>query len=70
MTKKFYVLWTYAANYSSLMTVAAKDAEEARALTVGLYGPDFHKAACVYVFDTAPALYHNCGERIDYNEPS
>jgi hypothetical protein len=62
--KKFYVLWTYMANFSSLMEIDAKDAEEARKITVGYFGPEFHKVACVYVFDTAPVMSHNCGERI------
>lgn len=54
--KKFWVIWTYSANYSKLMEIEAKDAEEAAKRATFLYGDRFHKEANIYVFDTKPAF--------------
>ena len=53
--KKFWVLWTYSANYSSLMEIEASSAKEASERATGFFSTDFHKRGNIYVFDKAPA---------------
>jgi len=55
--KKFWILWTYIANYSDRpFPVEAKDAEDAADKATGLFSPDFQKKATVYVFDREPVF--------------
>jgi hypothetical protein len=54
--KKFWVLWTYSANYSELKEVDAFDPDHALNLTTGFFSKDFHKKATVYVFDRPPVF--------------
>lgn len=49
--KKFWVLWTYIANYSSLLEVEAESPEDAIKRTTHMFSNDFHMKANVYVFD-------------------
>jgi len=54
--KTFYVLWTYIANYSSLMEVKAETPGAALHTATRHYSDDFIQKATVYVFDTPPVL--------------
>ncbi len=54
--RKFWVLWTYSANYSKLMEVEANSAEDAAKRMTWLYGDRFQSEANIYVFDKAPAF--------------
>lgn len=54
--KTYYVLWTYIANFSTLMPVKANTAEEALAETCGYVHDDFKQKATVVVFEHPPAL--------------
>lgn len=60
--KTFYVLWTYVASYSRLMSVQAENAEEAAKLACGYFDENFHKKATVYVFNVPPAMIVHRGE--------
>lgn len=62
--KTFYVLWTYIANYSRLLPIKADTAEDALKESVGYFGPEFHKKATVYVFDSPPSILTYKGERM------
>ncbi len=65
--KEFYVLWTYAANYSKLMLVKAETAEDALKYATFLYGKDFHAKATVMVFSEPPTLLKHNGERMQFD---
>lgn len=54
----YWVLWTYVANYSSLMKVEADSPEQAKEKVCDWYGPEFLKKAHIYVFDKEP-VYTN-----------
>lgn len=54
--KKYWVLWTYIANYSSLIEVDAESGEDAADKVTGLFSKDFRKKASVYVFDRPPTF--------------
>lgn len=54
--KKFWVLWTYIANYSRLLEVEAESAEDARKRATDMFSHDFHRKANIYVFDHAPVF--------------
>ena len=54
--KKFWVLWTYVANYSNLIEVDAESAEDAAKRVTGFFSKDFSQKGSVYVFDKAPAF--------------
>lgn len=53
--QKFYIIWTYVANYGKL-EVKAKDKYMAAEQVYAFYGPHFREEATVYVFDHDPAL--------------
>lgn len=53
---KYYVLWTYVANFSSLIEVEATSPEHARSLTTDFFGEDFKEEGTVYVFAAPPVL--------------
>jgi hypothetical protein len=62
--KKFWILWTFVANYSDkLIQVDALDADSACRIALGSYSPELTKAT-VYVFDTAPALVMRKGVEV------
>lgn len=61
--RKYYVLWTYVANYSKLITVEAENPAEAHKQAVGWYGKEFHDKATVYVFDQPPVATVTNAER-------
>ena len=54
--KKFWVLWTYSANYSRVFELSASSPEEAAKAATCIYSDDFHKKATVYVFDRPPVF--------------
>lgn len=54
--RKFWVIWTYSANYSGLLEVDAESASDAADKMTGLFSKDFQKKGVVYVFDHAPAF--------------
>jgi hypothetical protein len=53
--KDYYVIWTYVANYSSMMVVSAEDEVSACEKVYAVFGQDFRKRATVYVWSTPPA---------------
>lgn len=55
----YYVLWTYAANYSSLLKIEAKSAEFAASHAMYFFGDEACKKAKVYVFDAPPCFTMN-----------
>lgn len=56
-TKRFWILWTYAANYVERpIVVDADSAEEAIDQTCGFYSKDFQQKATIYVFDREPVF--------------
>jgi hypothetical protein len=54
--KKYYVLWTYIANFSSVIEVEAETSEAAVKIATYGFSDDFHKKARIYVWDTPPVL--------------
>lgn len=54
--KTYYVLWTYIANFSKLMSVQADSPREALDKATGLFSSDFKHKGNVYVFDRPPVL--------------
>jgi hypothetical protein len=54
--KKYWVLWTYVANYSSLVEVDAESGEDAADKVTGFFSKDFQQKASVYVFDREPSF--------------
>lgn len=54
--KKYWVLWTYVANYSKLIEVEAESGQDAADKATGLFSKDFQKKGNVYVFDREPAF--------------
>jgi hypothetical protein len=62
--RTFYVLWTFSANYSRLIPVAAETAEQAAKETCGYFREEFRQKATVFVFDAPPALITHRG--VDY----
>lgn len=56
--KKWFVIWTYIANYGK-MWVDAETAEQAAKKVVAGFSEDFAKRGKVYVFDKAPSFVHN-----------
>lgn len=56
MKRKYYVLWTYIANYSSVLEVEATSPSQALDVATGFFSKDFHAKASVYVFDHEPVL--------------
>lgn len=66
MEAKFYwILWTYAADYSTLMKIEASSAQDAFHKATWFYQKDaaFMKTANIYIFDHPPVSY-----RQDENE--
>ncbi len=61
---QYYVLWTYIANFSRLITIKADNAEEARKLSCGFFSEDFAKKATVFIFETPPAIIQYKGEKM------
>lgn len=58
--RKFWVLWTYIANYSERpIEVTAKDEDEARKMATGFYegNPKWNEHSTVYVFNSPPVIY-------------
>jgi hypothetical protein len=59
---KFWILWTYIANYSERpIPVEAKNAREAARLGTCYFSDDFQKKATVYVFDREPVFVKKPG---------
>ena len=56
MKKKYYVLWTYSANFSKMIEVMASSPKEARDIVTGHFSNDFHTRGNVYIFDCQPVL--------------
>lgn len=54
--KTFYVIWTYVANYSGLITVEAESADAAKQQVLDRYGAEFADAARIFVFDAPPVI--------------
>lgn len=54
--KTYYVLWTYVANFSKLLTVQAASPREALDQATGFFSLDFKHKGNVYVFDRPPVL--------------
>lgn len=53
--KKFWVMWTYSGNYSSLMEIEASSGREAGEKATKYFSADFHRRGNIYVFDRPPA---------------
>lgn len=62
--KQFYVLWTYVANFSRLISIQAESAEQAYNMACGYFGKDFTKKATVFVFDSPPCMIQHEGEKM------
>lgn len=56
--KTYYVIWTYAANYSKLTEIKATGPREAieKSCYFNVYNPEFQKNGKVYVFDAPPVF--------------
>jgi hypothetical protein len=54
--RTYYVIWTYAANYSKVMPIQAASAQQAAQAATSLFSDDFREKGSVYVFDTPPAF--------------
>lgn len=54
MRKKYWVLWTYIANFSKLVEIEASSPTEAAEFVTGHFSKDFEAKATVYVFDHSP----------------
>lgn len=61
--KTYYVLWTFAANYSKLMEIPAESAEEAKNAVLWLWGKEFRDTCNMYVFDTPPVIKMERGSK-------
>lgn len=59
---KFWVLWTYVANYSKLIEIEAASPAQAINNTTGFFSDDFRKKATVYCFDRAPMMTQSPSE--------
>lgn len=59
--KKYWVLWTYSANYSNLIEVSAESGDDAADKATGLFSKDFQQKGTVYVFDRAPCFVQKPG---------
>lgn len=56
---RFYVSWTYSANYSRRPTVVeAATAEDAARTLVSWYSKDFQERATIYVTSEEPARFY------------
>lgn len=56
--KKWFVIWTYVANYGK-MWVDAETAEQAAQTVVRAFSEDFARRGNVYVFDKAASFIYN-----------
>ena len=57
MPSTYYVLWTWQANYSEVITVKAFSPKEAKDMAVGFYGNQFQAEAKIYVFASPPVVF-------------
>lgn len=58
--KRYWILWTYIANYNSIpLTVDAESPELAAERVFDMFGDEFREKATVNVFDNSPvAVFH------------
>lgn len=54
--KKFWIMWTYFANYGGPILVGAETPDEAVKFVSSAYSEDFKERADVYVFDSPPSF--------------
>jgi hypothetical protein len=58
--KKYYILWTYVANFSSKITEIFAESPEGAAIQFSkIFSDDFNRKGTVYVFDTPPVFVKN-----------
>ena len=60
--RKFYVIWTYLANYGVMDNVEAETAELAARRGVLGFSEDFARKGKVYVFDDEPLFVYHRGD--------
>lgn len=67
----YYILWTYAANYSDRpVKIRAHNAKEAVRSFAKFYSDDFQKKATVYAFTEPPvSMWKNGNATNDIDEP-